>query len=92
MFVTKARPAPLIADDPLSYVGLWVSAGGFIRHELLPNGRYAEARGKRQNAFEGRYWLDGNHIDYEDDSGFIADGEFIDGVLHHGGMIFYKVD
>jgi len=25
-----------------------------------------------------------------DDTGFTADGDFRDGVLHHGGMIFSK--
>ena len=28
-----------------SYVGMWVTKDGYIRHELLPNGRYDEARG-----------------------------------------------
>lgn len=32
----------------------------------------------------------GTHIDYWDDTGFTADGDFIDGVLHHAGMIFYR--
>lgn len=32
----------------------------------------------------------GNHIDYWDDTGFTADGTFVDGVLHHGGMILYR--
>lgn len=27
------------------YVGMWVTADGYIRHNLLPNGRYDEARG-----------------------------------------------
>ncbi|WP_211341758.1 Atu4866 domain-containing protein [Ulvibacterium marinum] len=29
-------------------------------------------------------------MDYKDDTGFTADGEFKDGILYHGGMIFYK--
>jgi hypothetical protein len=37
------------------YVGMWVTADGRIRHELLPNGRYDEARGNRQSAYQGRY-------------------------------------
>lgn len=92
LFNTKPRHAELIENDPLSYVGMWVSAAGYVRQELLPNGRYSEARGRKQNVLEGRYWLEGNNIDYEDDSGFIAQGEFVDGVLHQGGMLFYKVD
>ena len=29
------------------YVGMWVTKDGQIRHELLPNNRYDEARGER---------------------------------------------
>ncbi len=72
------------------YVGMWVTADGYIRHELLPNGRYDEARGDRKSAYQGRYTIRGNHIDYVDDTGFTADGDFIDGVLHHAGMILYR--
>jgi hypothetical protein len=73
-----------------SYVGMWVTADGNIRHELLPNGRYVEARGTREKAYQGRYTITGNHIDYVDDTGFTADGDFVDDVLHHGGMVFYR--
>ncbi|WP_077963563.1 Atu4866 domain-containing protein [Ensifer adhaerens] len=76
------------ADHP--YVGMWVTGDGRIRQELLPNGRYDEARGNRKSAYQGRYVVTGNHIDYWDDTGFTADGAFIDGVLHHGGMVFYR--
>ncbi|ESZ22258.1 hypothetical protein X737_04145 [Mesorhizobium sp. L48C026A00] len=81
---TAARPS---ASHP--YVGMWVTADGHIRHNLLPNGRYDEARGNRKSAYQGRYEIRGNHIDYWDDTGFTADGTFIDGVLHHAGMILY---
>jgi hypothetical protein len=77
--------------DEHEYVGLWVTADGFIRHELLPNGRYDEARGDRESAYRGRYTLKGDHIDYVDDTGFTADGDFVDGVLHHAGMILKRV-
>jgi hypothetical protein len=30
-----------------TYVAMWVTEDGYIRHELLPNGRYDEARGNR---------------------------------------------
>ncbi|MBP2299358.1 Atu4866 domain-containing protein [Azospirillum picis] len=73
-----------------SFVGVWVTADGHIRHELLPDGRYDEARGSRRSAYRGRYVVTGTHIDYWDDTGFTADGEFIDGVLHHAGMIFRR--
>lgn len=72
------------------YVGIWVTQNGFIRHELLPNGRYDEARGNKKSAFQGRYTLTGDHIDYVDDTGFTADGEFREGILYHAGMILYR--
>lgn len=72
------------------YIGMWVTGDGHVRQELLSNGRYDEARGTRKSAYQGRYEVKGNHIDYWDDTGFTADGEFVDGVLYHGGMIFYR--
>lgn len=73
------------------YAGMWVTADGQIRHELLPNGRYDEARGNRQSAYQGRYEIKGNHIDYWDDTGFTADGTFVsEDELHHGGMVFRR--
>lgn len=72
------------------YVGLWVTADGVIRHQLLPGGRYDEARGRRESAYLGRYWLEGDHIEYVDDTGFTADGDFRDGVLYHAGMVLYR--
>jgi hypothetical protein len=77
--------------DQDKYVGMWVTADGYIRHELLCGGRYDEARGSRKSAYQGRYVLTGDHIDYFDDTGFTADGDFIDGVLHHAGMVLHKV-
>ncbi len=76
--------------EPHPYVGLWVTKDGRVRHELLANGRYDEARGTRESAYQGRYEVSGDHIEYWDDTGFTADGDFIDGVLHHGGMILYR--
>lgn len=85
------------AEDAMSqntqthpYVGMWVTEDGHIRHELLPDGRYDEARGKRRSAYRGRYVVTGSHIDYRDDTGFTADGDFIDGVLHHAGMVLRR--
>lgn len=75
-----------------AYSGLWVTADGFIRHELLPGGRYVEARGDKEKAYEGRYWLVGDHIEYRDDTGFTADGDFRDGILYHAGMVLYRRD
>ena len=73
-----------------SVIGLWVTSDGHIRHELMPNGRYVEARGTRESAYTGRYWLDGQHIDYLDDTGFTADCNFHDDVLHHAGMVLFR--
>jgi hypothetical protein len=82
---SAAQPAP---SHP--YVGIWITADGHVRHNLLPNGRYDEARGHRESAYQGRYEVRGADIFYWDDTGFTADGRFIDGVLHHGGMIFHR--
>jgi hypothetical protein len=76
--------------QPNPYVGMWVTRDGHIRHELLPSGRYDEARGPRKSAYQGRYRITGNHIDYVDDTGFTADGDFRDGVLYHAGMVLYR--
>jgi len=73
-----------------TYTGMWVTADGNIRHELLPNGRYVEARGSREAAYRGRYTVTGDHIDYTDDTGFTADGDFRDGVLYHAGMVLFR--
>ena len=66
---------------PHPYVGTWVTSDGFIRQELLPNGRYDEARGSRRSAYTGSYTVTGSHIDYVDDTGFTATGDVRDGVL-----------
>ncbi len=84
----QTEETPLEALNP--YVGLWVSEDGHIRHELLANGRYVEARGTREMAYQGRYEVTGTHIEYWDDTGFTADGDFINDVLHHAGMILYR--
>ncbi len=72
------------------YIGMWVTKDGYIRQELLPNGRYDEARGSKKSAYTGSYTITGNHIDYKDDTGFTADGTFDGSVLYHGGYVFYK--
>lgn len=78
------------ADKEHPYVGMWITEDGHIRHELLHGGRYDEARGERESAYQGRYEVRGNYIYYWDDTGFTADGEFIDDVLHHAGMILHR--
>ncbi len=86
--VTKTQRDNLMQH---SYIGMWVTADGHIRQELLPDGRYDEARGSRKSAYQGRYEVRANHIDYWDDTGFTADGTFVSkDELHHGGMVFYR--
>jgi len=72
------------------YVGLWVTADRSVRHELLPDNRYVEARGNRERAYLGRYEVTGTHIEYWDDTGFTADGDFRDDILYHGGMVLHR--
>jgi hypothetical protein len=80
--------AALQVDHP--YLGLWVTEDGRVRHELLATGRYVEARGARERAYEGRYEVTGDHIEYWDDTGFTADGDFRGDILYHGGMILRR--
>ncbi len=88
MTANQSAPTPPTQNHP--YAGMWVTSDGHVRHNLLPDGRYDEARGSRESAYRGRYQIRGDEIFYWDDTGFTADGKFIDGVLHHGGMILYR--
>lgn len=88
MITRQAEHAEQLQSHP--YVGMWVTADGRVRHNLLPNGRYDEARGNRESAYQGRYEVRGDEILYWDDTGFTADGTFVDDVLYHGGMILYR--
>lgn len=90
--VEPSPPAQVRAADPSAhpYVGMWVTADGYIRQQLLPEGRYDEARGERESAYTGSYRVSGNRIDYVDDTGFTADGTFDGDVLDHGGYTFYR--
>ena len=76
---SRAKGAGTVTTQ--SFAGMWVTADGHIRHELLPNGRYDEARGSKRSAYRGPLSSRGSHIDYVDDTGFTADGDFVDGVL-----------
>lgn len=79
-------------DDSAPYLGMWVTSDNHVRQQLLSGGRYVEARGTREVAYTGSYQIHGTHISYQDDSGFTADGDFIDGVLHHVGMKLTRKD
>lgn len=73
-----------------SRLGLWVDEKDFVRQALLPDGRYDEARGDRESAYQGRYWISGDRITYLDDLGFWAFGAFEGEVLHHAGYRFRR--
>ncbi|MCW2881077.1 MAG: amidohydrolase [Sphaerisporangium sp.] len=88
--VTRPNEPGMVANPDHPYLGIWVDENDFVRQELLPDGRYDEARGDRPSAYQGRYWINGNRIDYLDDLGFWAYGEFHDGVLHHAGYRFER--
>lgn len=45
------------------YIGLWVTEDGQIRQALLPSGRYVEARGHLEAAYQGDYTIVGTHIE-----------------------------
>lgn len=87
-----ALPQPdRIAVDP-SRVGVWIDTDDFLHQELTADGRYDETRGGRPHAFQGRYWVDGDRIDYLDDLGFWAFGQFTDDVLQHAGYTMHRKD
>ncbi|GAK04426.1 hypothetical protein JCM19037_2837 [Geomicrobium sp. JCM 19037] len=79
-----------MSEDNHPYVGIWITKDRKIRHELLPNGRYVEARGTIEAAYKGNYQITGNYIAYKDDTGFTADGEFHNNILYHAGMVLYR--
>ncbi|WP_224994658.1 Atu4866 domain-containing protein [Cesiribacter sp. SM1] len=89
---TKSATSSQALQPNHKYAGMWITIDGYIRHELLPNGRYNEARGRKESAYQGRYTIVGDHIEYVDDTGFTADGDFIDGVLYHAGMVLYRAE
>ncbi|CAL9592094.1 hypothetical protein SUDANB121_05278 [Nocardiopsis dassonvillei] len=68
-------------------VGVWIDQDDFLHQELTADGRYDETRGGRPHAYQGRYWIDGDRIDYLDDLGFWAVGYFRGDELHHVGYI-----
>ncbi|MEU2616866.1 Atu4866 domain-containing protein [Streptomyces sp. NPDC007157] len=68
-------------------VGVWIDRNDFLHQELTADGRYDETRGGRPHAYQGRYWVAGDRIDYLDDLGFWAYGEFRGDELHHAGYV-----
>jgi hypothetical protein len=66
----------------------------FERYEQLSANNAARTRhcpNAVERAYEGRYEVEGTRIEYWDDTGFTADGDFVDAnTLHHGGMILRR--
>ncbi|WP_432519291.1 Atu4866 domain-containing protein [Kineococcus sp. SYSU DK006] len=73
-----------------SRTGEWVDRSGFLHQFLSADGRYDETRGGRAHAFQGSFWIDGDRIDYLDDLGFWAFGEFVGDELHHAGYVMRR--
>jgi Agrobacterium tumefaciens protein Atu4866 len=71
----------------MPHVGVWVDQTDFLHQELTADGRYDETRGGRPHASQGSYWVEGDRVDYLDDLGFWAYGEFRGDELHHAGYV-----
>ncbi len=87
---TTAPEAGIPAVEDLTgspRIGVWIDRNDFLHQELTADGRYDETRGGRPHAYQGRYWIDGDRIDYLDDLGFWAYGEFQGDELHHAGYV-----
>ena len=83
-----ADPAQEAEDlDGHRLLGPWTDATGFLVQTLSADGRYDETRGGRPHAFQGRFWVTGNRIDYLDDLGFWAFGDVVGQELHHAGYV-----
>ncbi|MEQ8145183.1 Atu4866 domain-containing protein [Streptomyces sp. OP7] len=82
---TGVPAAPDLTGSPR--VGVWIDVEDFLHQELGADGRYDETRGGRPHAYQGRFWIDGDRIDYLDDLGFWAFGEFKGDELHHAGYV-----
>ncbi|EHY88257.1 Atu4866 domain-containing protein [Saccharomonospora azurea] len=85
---TGIPAAPDLAGNPR--LGVWIDLEGFLHQELTADGRYDETRGGRRHAYQGRFWIDGDRIDYLDDLGFWAYGKFEADELHHAGYVMKR--
>jgi hypothetical protein len=72
------------------HLGSWIDERADVVQVLTADGRYDETRGGRPHAYQGSYWLAGDHVVYRDDLGFWAYGVFRDGTLHHAGFRFHR--
>ncbi|EHR62294.1 Atu4866 domain-containing protein [Saccharomonospora cyanea] len=85
---TGIPAAPDLTGNPR--LGVWIDREGFLHQELTADGRYDETRGGRPHAYQGRFWIDGDRIDYLDDLGFWAYGQFEGDELHHAGYVMKR--
>ncbi|MDQ0364961.1 Atu4866 domain-containing protein [Catenuloplanes indicus] len=90
LVIRDGEPLDRPANPEDARIGVWVDRNDWLHQELLPQGRYDETRGGRRHAYTGRYWLDGDRIDYLDDSGFYAFGEFIGDELFHADFVLRR--
>jgi hypothetical protein len=90
--VRNGRPLDRTPNPSGARTGVWVDRAGWLHQHLLPEGRYDETRGGRRHAYTGRYWLDGDRIDYLDDSGFYAFGDFIGDDLYHAEFVLSRTE
>ncbi|GAA2220758.1 hypothetical protein GCM10010413_10220 [Promicromonospora sukumoe] len=87
------RPAGADLADAAAretWVGTWEDPSRGLEQHLGADGRYAETRNGRANAYTGRFWVREGRITYLDDSGFWAFGELLDGTLHHAGFVMHR--
>jgi hypothetical protein len=82
----ETGPGWVPADSPL--LGTWVD--GTVHQHLTADGRYDETRGGRRHAYQGAFWVHGDHVVYRDDLGFWAYGRLRDDVLHHAHFLFHR--
>lgn len=78
-------------DAERAMMGLWVADGGTTRLALRPNGRYAKRLVAGEEAFQGRYEVDGSRLYFESDSGKTWVGEARRGALILGDHRFVRL-
>lgn len=81
---------PTASNMPRERLGTWIDQNDFVHQHLSADGRYDETRGGREHAYQGRFWINGDRIDYRDDLGFWAYGEFVGDTLQHAGYTFHR--
>ena len=73
------------------YLGVWITADGEVRHELLADGYFHETRRCSRSDLSGRYEVCRGHINYWENTGSVSSGVFVTGnELHHAERVLYK--